>query len=137
MSCTGSRSTPLVPQMAASSSKKRSVIGHWPSVTGVGSMVHFQRVRQRLDYGTTGLEVDLPDTGVTVIEPVHWPAARDVHGTLLKAIRHPMESAPLSALVKPGQRVAISVCDITRAQPRQECLRAIFEVLPHVQRSDV
>ena len=100
-------------------------------------MVHSDAVRQRLDYGTTGLEVDLPDTGVTVIEPVHWPAARDVHGTLLKAIRHPMDAPPLSTLVKPGQRVAISVCDITRAQPRQECLKAIFEVLPHMRRSDV
>ena len=100
-------------------------------------MVHSRTVRQRLDYGTTGLDVDLPDTGVTVIEPVYRPAAHDVHGTLLKAIRHPTDSAPLSALVKPGQRVAISVCDITRAQPRQECLKAMFEVLPHVQRSDV
>ena len=100
-------------------------------------MVHSRTVRVRLDYGTDGLDVDLPDSGVTVIEPVYRPAAHDVHGTLLEAIRHPIDSAPLSALVKPGQRVVISVCDITRAQPRQECLQAIFEVLPHMQRSDV
>jgi nickel-dependent lactate racemase len=100
-------------------------------------MVHFRGVRQRLDYGSTGLEVDLPDHGVTVIEPVHRPASHDAHATLLKAIRHPMDSAPLSALVKPGHKVAISVCDVTRAQPRRECLRAIFEVLPHLRREDV
>jgi lactate racemase len=101
------------------------------------SMVHSRAVRQRLDYGTRGLEVDLPDANVTVIEPVHWPAVRDPQATLLKAIRHPLDCAPLATMVKPGQRVVISVCDITRAQPRQECLRAIFEVLPHLRRQDV
>jgi nickel-dependent lactate racemase len=71
--------------------------------------------------------VELPDTGVTVIEPVFRPAAADVHGALLHALRHPIDSPPLRAVVKSGQRVVISVCDITRAQPRRETLRAIFE----------
>jgi nickel-dependent lactate racemase len=34
--------------------------------------------------------------------------------------------------VKPGQAVAISVCDITRAQPRRQMLEAIFNELPQV-----
>ena len=33
----------------------------------------------------------------------------------------------------PGQRVAISVCDVTRAQPRQVMLEAIFAELPQVR----
>jgi len=35
------------------------------------------------------------------------------------------------------QKVAISVCDITRAQPRREMLRALFEEMPAVRDEDV
>ena len=42
-------------------------------------------MRLKLDYGTDGLEVDLPDERVTVIEPVFRPAVPDTHGALLKA----------------------------------------------------
>jgi nickel-dependent lactate racemase len=40
-------------------------------------------------------------------------------------------------LVRAGQRVAISVCDITRAQPRIDMLRALFEEMPQVRSEDV
>ena len=97
-------------------------------------MVHSTAdVRIRLDYGTDGLEVDLPDERVTVIEPMARPAVSDPRATLLKAIRSPYERAPLRETVRAGQKVAISVCDITRAQPRIEQLQAIFEELPQVK----
>jgi nickel-dependent lactate racemase len=94
-------------------------------------------VRVRLDYGTDGLEVDLPDERVTVIEPISRPAVADPHATLLAAIRSPMERPPLGEQVRAGQRIAISVCDITRAQPRREMLTALFEEMPHVRPEDV
>jgi nickel-dependent lactate racemase len=94
-------------------------------------------MRIKLDYGTTGLEVDLPDDNVTVIEPVYRAPAPDPHQTLLAAMRAPVDSRPLPALVKAGHRIAISVCDITRAQPRRETLDAIFAELPNVRREDV
>ena len=101
-------------------------------------MVHSTAdVRIRLDYGTDGLEVDLPDERVTVIEPMARPAVSDPRATLLKAIRSPYERAPLRETVRAGQKVAISVCDITRAQPRIEQLQAIFEELPQVKPEDV
>src|SRR3982750_3655442 len=90
-------------------------------------------MRIKLDYGTTGLEIDLPDDNVTVIEPVYRAPAPDPHQTLLAAMRAPIDSRPLPALVKAGQRIAISVCDITRAQPRRETLDAIFDELPDVR----
>jgi len=90
-----------------------------------------------LDYGTDGLEVVLPDDRITVIEPVFRPAAPDPRATLLQALASPIDSAPLSQVVRSGQRVAISVCDITRAQPRREMLSALFEALPHVSPADV
>jgi nickel-dependent lactate racemase len=94
-------------------------------------------VRVRLDYGTDGLDVELPDDGVTVIEPVPRPAVPDAAATLKAAIRAPIGSAPLGQQVRKGQRVAISVCDVTRAQPRREQLQAIFDEIPDVPMSDV
>ena len=101
-------------------------------------MVHSSaNVRIRLDYGTDGLEVDLPDERVTVIEPMPKPAVPDARATLRHAIRSPLERAPLQDTVRAGQKVAISVCDITRAQPRIEMLNALFEEMPHVRDEDV
>ena len=101
-------------------------------------MVHSSvNVRIRLDYGSDGLEVDLPDERITVIEPVARPAVPDPRTTLLQAIRSPLERAPLRDLVRAGQKVAISVCDITRAQPRIDMLQALFEEMPQVQPEDV
>src|SRR5688572_18292154 len=94
-------------------------------------------MRVKLDYGTDGLEVDLPDERITVIEPIARPAVPDPHATLLSAIRAPIDRPPLRELVRPGQRVAISVCDITRAQPRRDMLRALFEEMPQVRPEDV
>jgi lactate racemase len=94
-------------------------------------------MRLKLDYGTSGLDVDLPDSHVTVIEPVYRAPAPDPHATLLAAMHAPVDRPPLQAIVKPGQRIAISVCDVTRAQPRREMIEAIFAELPHVPREDV
>jgi nickel-dependent lactate racemase len=101
-------------------------------------MVHSTAdVRIRLDYGSEGLEVDLPDERITVIEPMARPAVPDPRATLLDVIRSPLERPPLRDIVRAGQKVAISVCDITRPQPRIETLRALFEEMPHVNPDDV
>lgn len=94
-------------------------------------------MRVHLDYGTDGLEVDLPDEHATVIEPIFRPAVPDARATLLQAMRAPLERPLLRELVRPGQRVAISVCDVTRAQPRREMLQAIFEELTNVPGRDI
>ena len=94
-------------------------------------------MRLLLDYGSDGLEVELPDERVTVIEPVFRPAVAEPHVALREAIRSPIECAPLGELVRQGQRVAISVCDVTRAQPRREMLLALFDELPQVRAEDV
>src|SRR5688572_26032524 len=90
-----------------------------------------------LDYGTQGLDVNLPDECVTVIEPVLRPAVPDAHETLMEAIRAPIGCVPLRQQVRAGHRVAISVCDITWAQPRREQIRALFEEMPDVRPEDV
>src|SRR6185369_3862673 len=61
----------------------------------------------------------------------------DPRAALLAALRAPLGRPPLRTLVKRGQKVAISVCDITRAQPRQVMLEALFEEMPEVSADDV
>jgi nickel-dependent lactate racemase len=94
-------------------------------------------MRVRVDYGVDGLEVELPAERVTVIEPVFRPAVADPHAALVAALRAPLGRQPLNEIVRPGQTVAISVCDVTRAQPRREMLTAIFAELPQVRAEDV
>ena len=94
-------------------------------------------MRLKLDYGTSGLDVELPDDHVTVIEPVYRPPAPDPQQTLRDAIQAPIDGRPLPAIVKPGQRIAISVCDVTRPQPRREMIEAILSELPHLRHEDM
>src|SRR6202171_3986048 len=89
-------------------------------------------MRVRLDYGVDGLEVDLPQERVTIIEPVFRPAVADPHSALTTALRAPVGRPPLRELLRRGQAVAISVCDVTRAQPRQQMLAALFEEMPDI-----
>jgi nickel-dependent lactate racemase len=94
-------------------------------------------VRIRLDYGSNGLDAELPDDRVTVIEPIYRAAAGDPRDALRQALRSPIGRGPLAGSVRRGQRVAISVCDITRAQPRQAMLEALFDELPEIPGRDV
>ena len=94
-------------------------------------------MKLRLDYGSDGLDVELPDQRTTVIEPSFLPAIDDAHAALVAALRHPIGRPPLRDIVRPGQKIAISVCDITRAQPREAMLRAVFEEMPGINPDDV
>jgi nickel-dependent lactate racemase len=94
-------------------------------------------MRLRLDYGTDGLDVTLPEERVVVIQPVHRPALDNPEAALVAAIQNPIESAPLSEIARRGRKVAISVCDITRAQPRREMLSAVLSQMPEIRPEDV
>jgi nickel-dependent lactate racemase len=82
-----------------------------------------------LAYGRHGLRISLPASSTTVVAPAYHPAAADVPATLRDALRHPVSGAPLRAVVRPGQQVAVSVCDATRPQPREAMLRALLAEL--------
>lgn len=94
-------------------------------------------MKVRLDYGSDGLEVDLPDGRSTVIEPAYPPGVADPRAALAEALANPIGSARLSDIVRPAQKVAISVCDGTRPQPRAAMLGALFEAMPRVRREDI
>ena len=93
-------------------------------------------VEVALAYGDGRLTVRLPAAATTVITPRPRPAAPDPLATLREAIERPVAGPPLRELARPGQRVAISVCDVTRPQPRPIMLQAIMEVLDGIIRPD-
>src|SRR5919112_5080022 len=81
-----------------------------------------------LAYGRTRLPVEVPDDAA-VVTPVPTPAAADVPAELRRALRQPVSGAPLRERVRRGQTVAISACDVTRAQPRHLMIPAVLEEL--------
>ncbi|WP_153393709.1 nickel-dependent lactate racemase [Ornithinicoccus halotolerans] len=83
----------------------------------------------RLAYGETGLVVDLPEDVTTVVEPRYQPGAPDPRALLRERLRHPVSGPPLREIVRPGQTVAISMCDGTRAQPRHLMIPAVLDEL--------
>ena len=93
-------------------------------------------MRVRLAYGRNGLDINLPRKRTTVIEPRQAPALPDPDVALTAALRAPVSGPPLRKLAKPGQTVAISVCDITRAQPRREMVSAVLDELDGIVRPE-
>jgi nickel-dependent lactate racemase len=87
-----------------------------------------------LAYGTTGLDVDLPADRTVVVEPAYAAAADDQRREVLRALQHPVAGPALRDVLRPGATVAISICDGTRAQPRQLVLPAVLELLEGIIR---
>jgi lactate racemase len=87
-----------------------------------------------LAYGSGRLEVELPDDRTTVVSPSHPPPAPDAREEVRTALRSPIAGPPLRNLAVPGQTVAISICDGTRAQPRDVVVPAVLEALDEIVR---
>ena len=93
-------------------------------------------MRVRLAYGRSGLTIDVPRERTTVIEPIQVPALEEPAAALTAALRRPVAGPPLRELAKLGQTVAISVCDVTRAQPRREMAAAVLRELDGIVRPE-
>jgi len=93
-------------------------------------------MRLLLQYGLTGLSIDLPSDHITVIEPRFLPGLPAEAAEFQAAVRHPIASAPLKDLIKPADKVALVVPDITRPFPSQRVLPWLFEELSHVPREN-
>ena len=86
-----------------------------------------------LAYGKTGLEIILPDdASVTVVEPRYVDGLPDQAGAVRDALRQPIGSPPLKALVKPSDKVGIAFSDITRPTPNHIMLPALLSELDHL-----
>jgi lactate racemase len=85
----------------------------------------------RLSYGDAGLDISVPEDAV-VVYPQDAQAVPDSAAALTAALRSPVSGPPLRERVRPGQTVAISVCDGTRAQPSSLMVPAVLAELDGV-----
>ena len=89
-------------------------------------------MRVHLQYGKDGLEVEIPSAKVTVVKPRFVDGLPDEAAAFREAVRRPIGTPPLRELVKPGDRVAVVIPDITRPLPTARLLPWLFEELGHV-----
>ncbi len=90
-----------------------------------------------LQYGTTGLDVELPPTRVDVIVPRHVDGLADEASSFVSAVRHPIEWAPLRSVIAAGERLAVVIPDLTRPFPSDRVLPWLFRELEHVAPQNV
>ncbi|GIK39485.1 MAG: hypothetical protein BroJett011_33180 [Chloroflexota bacterium] len=84
-----------------------------------------------LAYGRTGLTVELPDQ-TDIVTSRFVPGLPDEAAALRTALRRPIDSLPLAAKVKPGDKVVIAHSDITRATPNERILPVLLAELAEV-----
>jgi len=89
-----------------------------------------------LYYGKSTLKIKVPDESV-IIEPQYIPGIPDENGAIKGTLRNPVNSSSLNKSVFRGQKVGISVCDITRASPTKTVLPIVLQELSHIEKSDI
>jgi nickel-dependent lactate racemase len=94
-------------------------------------------MRVHLAYGRSGLALDIPDEGTTILEPEFVPGLPDEKSALREALRSPVGTKPLQEIVRPGDRVAVVFSDITRPMPNDRVLPVLLSELSHVPPAQV
>src|SRR5262245_36899639 len=97
-------------------------------------------MRVTLDYGRTGLDVELPDD--RVIGPLAIrPAAPlpDPEAAVANALAHPIGTPSLADVARGRKNVCILVCDVTRPVPNRIILPPLLRILEQqgVARRDI
>jgi nickel-dependent lactate racemase len=89
-----------------------------------------ETMRIHLDYGRTGLDVNLPEehlVGPLAIRPAQ-PLV-DPEGALAQALAQPVGTPPLAQLARGRANACILVCDITRPVPNRLLLPPLLQIL--------
>lgn len=87
-------------------------------------------MRITMNYGKTGLPLDLPDKwDITVIRKKPMPILPDPVTSIVQALGRPTGVMPLSALVKGRRNACILICDITRPVPNGVILPVLIQHL--------
>ncbi len=83
-----------------------------------------------LAYGHSAQTITLPHDPVLWIQEREWPSSLPAEEMLIRrALEAPLGMEPLSCLVRPGQRVAVVVSDITRPCPTSRLLPFVLSEL--------
>ncbi len=85
-------------------------------------------MKVELPFGRELLSVEVPDNA-TVLRPHPVEALTDAPAAVLQSLRAPIAGPPLRGRVRPGQKVAIVVSDITRPVPNELLLRPLLAEL--------
>lgn len=86
-------------------------------------------MRVKLDYGRTGLEVDLPDDTLGPLDIRSAEPLADPASAIELALQKPMGTAPLVELARGRRHACIVVCDITRPVPNRLILPPLLRTL--------
>jgi nickel-dependent lactate racemase len=87
-------------------------------------------MRVKLEYGTTGLEVELPDARITrTLAYKDAPPLANPAESLASCLARPVGSAPLAELARGRRSACILICDITRPVPNQLILTPLLATL--------
>src|SRR5215471_18880003 len=90
-----------------------------------------------LAYGEGHLEVELPESRTTTIEPSHTPGLADERRAVFEALQKPVGTRPLREWIKPGNSVCILFTDITRATPNERLIPWLLDYLSEVPRDKI
>lgn len=86
----------------------------------------------KLQYGRSGLFLDIPSNNVTVLAPRFLEGLPDEAASFKTAVRDPIESRPLRELIGEKDKVALVIPDVTRPLPTHRLLPWLFSELAHV-----
>ena len=89
-----------------------------------------------LQYGTTGLELDLAGVNATVLTPTFLEGLPDESAAFEAAVRSPIGTGPLREKISATDRVAVVIPDGTRPLPSDRLLPWLFRELAHVPREN-
>jgi nickel-dependent lactate racemase len=96
--------------------------------TGPAKDLRIGAMRIRIDYGKSGLELELPDQPApTIISPTYTPPVEDRSQAVCEALKLPIGSTRLSERIGPADRVAIVFSDITRPTPYNVMVPPLLE----------
>jgi nickel-dependent lactate racemase len=87
-------------------------------------------MRITLDYGRTGLEVDLPEgrlVGPLAIRPA--APLSDPEAAVADALAHPVGTPPLAEIARGRRNACVLVCDVTRPVPNRLLLPPLLRIL--------
>jgi len=87
-------------------------------------------MRVHLEYGRTGLDVELPDGSVVrTLSHKSVPPLTDPNAALHAVLQHPTGTPPLAQVAVGRRNACLLICDVTRPVPNEMMLRSILQTL--------
>ena len=84
----------------------------------------------KFPYGTATLKFGIPDANLAgVYLPQLVAVCTDPAAEVVRALTHPLDTLPLSEIVRPGEKVVVLVDDHTRATPVSQILPPLLDEL--------